>query len=73
MLEAYTPKQLEYKTGGPSTTDLLMTLAAVREELAGLELVVGEEKVREVHEGRYHGGMSAVLQVIARKPRTMGA
>jgi len=68
LLEAYTPKQLEYKTGGPSTKELLMTLAAVREELAGLELVVGEEKLREVHEGSYHDGMSAVLQVIARKP-----
>ncbi|HSQ63491.1 MAG TPA: class I SAM-dependent methyltransferase [Polyangiaceae bacterium] len=68
LLEAYTPTQLEYKTGGPATTELLMTLAAVREELAGLELVVGEEKLREVHEGSYHDGMSAVLQVIARKP-----
>jgi SAM-dependent methyltransferase len=39
LLEAYTPKQLEYKTGGPPTADLTMTLAAVREELAGLELL----------------------------------
>jgi SAM-dependent methyltransferase len=69
LLEAYTPKQLEYTTGGPKTTDLLMTIAAVREELAGLELVVGEEKLREVHEGTFHDGTSAVLQVVARKPR----
>ena len=27
-----------------------------------------EEKIREVHEGAYHDGPSAVLQVIARKP-----
>lgn len=67
LLEAYTPKQVEYKTGGPPTAEHMMTLAAVREELAGLELLEAEEKVREVHEGRYHDGMSAVLQVIARK------
>lgn len=68
LLESYTPKQLEYKTGGPPTAELMMTLAAVREELAGLEFLDAEEKLREVHEGKYHDGMSAVLQVVARKP-----
>jgi SAM-dependent methyltransferase len=68
LLEAYTPTQLAYKTGGPSSAELMMTLAGVREELAGLELVHGEEALREVHEGRYHQGMSAVLQIVARKP-----
>jgi SAM-dependent methyltransferase len=68
LLESYTPKQLEYRTGGPPVAELMMTLAGAREELAGLELVQGEEKVREVHEGKYHRGSSAVLQVIARKP-----
>jgi SAM-dependent methyltransferase len=68
LLESYTPAQLQYKTGGPPSADLLMTLAAAREELAGLELLEAEEKLREVHEGKYHGGTSAVLQVVARKP-----
>ena len=67
LLESYTPKQLEYNTGGPRTADLMMTLAAVRDELAGLELVSAEETVREVHEGPHHDGPSAVLQMIARK------
>jgi SAM-dependent methyltransferase len=69
LLEAYTPRQLDYRTGGPRDPDLLLTLEAARDELAGLELVVAEEKLREVHEGAHHGGMSAVVQVIARKPR----
>jgi 2-polyprenyl-3-methyl-5-hydroxy-6-metoxy-1,4-benzoquinol methylase len=68
LLESYTPKQLEYKTGGPPMADLMMTLAAVQQELAGLELLYAEEKLREVHEGKYHDGVSAVLQVVARKP-----
>lgn len=72
LLESYTPKQLEYKTGGPPTAELMMTLAAVRVELAGLDFLDAEEKLREVHEGTYHDGMSAVLQVIARKPRASG-
>jgi SAM-dependent methyltransferase len=68
LLESYTPKQIELGTGGPRSADLTMTLAAVREELAGLEWLVGEEKLREVHEGSHHNGSSAVLQVVARKP-----
>ena len=68
LLESYTPRQLELRTGGPPLADMMMTLAGAREELAGLELLQAEEKVREVHEGKYHSGTSAVLQVIARKP-----
>ncbi len=68
LLEAYTPKQLDYKTGGPPSAELLMTLATLREELDGLEFLHACETVREVHEGRYHKGPSAVVQVIARKP-----
>jgi SAM-dependent methyltransferase len=68
LLEAYTPRQLDFKTGGPPVADMMMTLAGLRDELAGLDLEVGEEKVRAVHEGRYHHGDSAVVQVVARKP-----
>lgn len=68
VLEAYTPDQLAYKTGGPPVAEMMMTLAGLREELAGLDFVVGREVVREVHEGKYHDGTSAVVQVVARKP-----
>ncbi len=68
LLEAYTPDQLRYGTGGPPTADLLPTLSALREELVGLEFTVGRELLREVHEGQGHHGLSAVVQVLARKP-----
>ncbi len=68
VLEAYTPAQLRYGTGGPKDSDLLMTLAALREELAGLEFEIGREIEREVLEGSGHTGWSAVVQVLARKP-----
>lgn len=68
LLEAYTPGQLAFGTGGPKDVNLLMTLPALREELAGLEIVIGRELEREVQEGSGHGGRSAVVQVMARKP-----
>ena len=69
VLEAYTPAQLEYRTGGPSAVELMMTLDTLREELAGLEFIRGMELERVVREGEYHDGKGAVVQVLARKPR----
>ncbi|HQR70161.1 MAG TPA: class I SAM-dependent methyltransferase [Burkholderiaceae bacterium] len=67
LLEAYTPQQLRYGTGGPSSVDLLPTLDQLRNELQGLELVHAVERDRTVHEGRGHHGPSAVVQVVARR------
>ncbi len=68
LLEAYTPDQLGRGTGGPAVAEMMMTLAALREELAGLEIFHGEELVRDVVEGVGHTGAGAVVQVLARKP-----
>ncbi len=68
LLEAYTPAQLAYGTGGPKDTDLLPTLAGLREELVGLEFVHAAELERVIHEGPGHAGPSAVVQVVARRP-----
>lgn len=54
--------------GGPSTPDLTMTLAGLRHELAGLEMLHGDELVRDIMEGDGHTGAGAVVQVVAHKP-----
>ena len=68
ILEAYTPRQLEFGTGGPPVVELMMDLDTLRGELAGLELLHAEETEREIHEGRLHTGRGAVVQIVARKP-----
>lgn len=70
VLEAYTPRQLEHGTGGPPVPDLLYDLATLRDDLAGLDLVHAREVDREIHEGRYHHGLSAVVQVVGIRPTT---
>ena len=65
LLEAYTPAQLEFRTGGPKSLDLLPTLEGLRAELRGLVVELGQEIIRDVHEGKGHGGRSAVVQVRA--------
>ena len=67
VLEAYTPAQLAFDTGGPKSPELLMTLPGLRAELAGLELLVGREIEREVIEGNGHTGRGAVVQILARR------
>jgi SAM-dependent methyltransferase len=69
ILEAYTPAQLAFGTGGPKDVELLMTLAALREELAGLNFEHAVECERDVIEGTFHTGRGAVVQILARKPR----
>jgi SAM-dependent methyltransferase len=69
LLEAYTPKQLEFGTGGPPVPELTMDLERLEAELAGLDFQLAEEMERDVVEGKYHTGRGAVVQLIATKPR----
>ncbi len=68
VLEAYTPAQLKYETGGPSNVQLLMKLDELREEFEGLEFIIGRETVRDVIDGDQVVGKSAVVQILAKKP-----
>ncbi len=64
ILEAYTPRQLDFGTGGPPHLERLVSLGTLEEELKGLEFLVGRETEREVHEGRMHNGLGSVVQVV---------
>ncbi len=68
LLEAYRPEQLQYGTGGPPATEMMMNLNGLRVELAGLELEYAADVLRDIREGRLHTGQGAVVQVLARKP-----
>jgi SAM-dependent methyltransferase len=63
----YTPKQLDYGTGGPKERDHLYTRAMLEAAFAGFGDMRFVEEEREIHEGTSHGGMSAVIGLTARK------
>ncbi len=67
LLEAYTPAQLAFGTGGPKDPAWLMTLAGLRTELPGLSFEIGREVERDVVEGTGHTGRAAVVQLAARR------
>jgi SAM-dependent methyltransferase len=69
ILQGYTPKQLEYGTGGPKQVENLYTRAMLEEAFRGFAGMTIVEEEREMHEGASHAGMSAVINLTARKPK----
>ncbi len=68
MLQAYTPKQLEYRTGGPPQLDHLYTEAMLRELFQDYTIVQLHEHEDVLDEGKRHVGRSALIDLVARKP-----
>lgn len=66
LLQGYTPRQLEYKTGGPSQVENLYTEAMLRELCADMEIVHLSEHDTVIHEGTGHRGLSALIDLVAR-------
>ena len=67
ILQGYTPKQLEYKTGGPSLIEHLYTEEMIRELSQGFEVLDLQCYEKELSEGARHTGMSALLGMVAKK------
>ncbi|MCW1966395.1 class I SAM-dependent methyltransferase [Polynucleobacter sp.] len=67
ILQGYTPKQLEYKTGGPSLIEHLYTEDLIRDLAKDFTILELTSYEKELSEGPRHTGMSAILGLVARK------
>jgi 2-polyprenyl-3-methyl-5-hydroxy-6-metoxy-1,4-benzoquinol methylase len=67
ILQGYTPKQLEYKTGGPSLVEHLYTEDLIRKLTKDFTILELTSYEKELSEGPRHTGMSAILGLVARK------
>jgi SAM-dependent methyltransferase len=67
LLEGYTPKQLEYKTGGPSKLENLWTRELLETSFADLASLDIREYDAELTEGEHHVGLSALIDLVGRK------
>jgi SAM-dependent methyltransferase len=68
LVQGYTPKQLEYKTGGPPMLSHLYTADMLRSVFADLQIVELREYEAELTEGSQHRGLSALVGLVACKP-----
>ncbi len=67
VVQGYTPKQLEHGTGGPKQVEQLYTRALLEDSFRDLrDIAIVEEEV-EMREGTAHAGLSAVINLTARK------
>jgi SAM-dependent methyltransferase len=67
LLEGYGPKQLEYKTGGPSELENLYTEELLKAEFAGFSELGVKSYDSMMSEGIRHVGMAALVDLVARK------
>lgn len=68
LLEGYRPEQIAYGTGGPPTVENLYTADMLRSAFAEFEVLSLSEYDAEIQEGSGHSGMSALIDLVARKP-----
>src|SRR4051812_22050964 len=68
IVQGYTPKQLEYKTGGPKQVENMYTAPLLRSAFGGLEILEVREHEKIMAEGTQHSGPSALIDFLARKP-----
>jgi cyclopropane fatty-acyl-phospholipid synthase-like methyltransferase len=68
MIHGYTPKQLEFGTGGPPFPENMYQTADFSEIFSGCDILVCEEYEAAQRSGSAHVGMSALIDFIARKP-----
>jgi SAM-dependent methyltransferase len=68
LLQGYTPKQLEYKTGGPPNLSHLYTEDLLHDAFGDLD--ISELRAYEdlLTEGTQHHGQSALIGLVARRP-----
>lgn len=67
MLQGYTPRQLEYRTGGPSQAENLYTETLLREMFADMDILHLHEHDDVLREGAGHSGMSALIDLVVRR------
>ncbi|MEO0315726.1 MAG: hypothetical protein RI928_2182 [Pseudomonadota bacterium] len=67
LLQGYTPKQLDYKTGGPPLVEHLYTEALLRDAFQSMDIVELSSYEAVLREGTQHSGQSALIGLLARK------
>jgi SAM-dependent methyltransferase len=68
IVQGYGPRQLEYATGGPKNLENLYTEELLRDGFASLEILHLAAHDDVIGEGDGHRGMSALVDMVARKP-----
>ncbi|MHA1525171.1 MAG: SAM-dependent methyltransferase [Alphaproteobacteria bacterium] len=68
VMQGYRPEQLAFGTGGPPHIENMYTSQLLRAAFADFDIRHLEEHDTQVNEGSGHAGMSALIDMVARRP-----
>lgn len=68
ILQGYTPRQIEYKTGGPPAAENMYTETLLKEAFGDWEMLHLRAHDDFIAEGTGHHGQSALIDLVARRP-----
>ena len=68
ILQGYTPKQIEFATGGPGSMENMYTESLLRAWFGDWQIRHLREHEDFISEGTHHHGQSALIDLIAQKP-----
>jgi cyclopropane fatty-acyl-phospholipid synthase-like methyltransferase len=68
VLQGYRPEQIDFKTGGPPNIENMYTAELLRNAFPDFEIQHLVEHDSVVDEGSGHSGLSALVDMVARKP-----
>jgi cyclopropane fatty-acyl-phospholipid synthase-like methyltransferase len=69
LLHGYTPQQVALGTGGPPHAENMYTEALLEDTFSRWDIIENRAYTHEISEGSGHSGLSALIDLVARKPR----
>jgi hypothetical protein len=67
VLEAYSPRQLQYDSGGPKNIEMLYTVEELKNDFHDFEIIQLEEVETILSEGVLHQGRASVVRFVGKK------
>ncbi len=67
ILEGFHKDQLNYESGGPPNEDMLYTTDMLRGDVKDTDIILLEQGVTMLDEGRFHSGDGAVVRLVAER------
>jgi SAM-dependent methyltransferase len=68
IMEAFTPEQLNYDSGGPRNPEMLYTAEMLQSDFQSLDLKLIKTIKPLLNEGPYHSGLASTVRLTAQKP-----
>ncbi len=67
ILEGFSKKQINFKSGGPKNIESLFSIEEIKSDFSSLNIISIKEIEKNINEGNFHNGKANVINLIAKK------